>query len=289
MPTKIEKDAITGTQTTGHEWDGIKELDTPLPRWWLWTFYVCIAFAVGYWILYPAWPTLHSYTKGILGWSQYQRLADQIHEADQAKAAYLDKIKSASLEQIIADKELLDFAEAGGRAAFADNCTPCHGAGGAGGKGYPNLADDDWLWGGKIEQIYTTIQFGARSGHPKTHSTDMPRFGADGILKPAEISDVADYVLSLSGTEADAQAIARGAKIFADNCSPCHGANGEGNPDIGAPRLNDNIWLYGGDKATVVETVTNARRGVMPTWVDRLPDTTIKMLAVYVHSLGGGQ
>ena len=289
MPTKIEKDAITGTQTTGHEWDGIKELDTPLPRWWLWTLYVCIAFAVGYWILYPAWPSLHGYTRGILGWSQYRHLADEMHEADQAKAGYLDKIKSASLEQIIADKQLLDFAQAGGRAAFADNCTPCHGAGGAGAKGYPNLADDDWLWGGKIEQIYTTIQFGARSGNPKAHSTDMPRFGADGILKAEEISDVADYVLSFSGTKADAQALARGAKIFADNCAVCHGEKGEGNPDIGAPRLNDSIWLYGGDKATVVETITNARRGVMPTWVARLPDTTIKMLAVYVHSLGGGQ
>lgn len=289
MPTKIEKDEITGTPTTGHEWDGIKELDTPLPRWWVWTFYVCIAFAFGYWILYPAWPTLHDYTRGILGWSQYQRLTDQMHEADQAKAVYLDKIKSSSLEQIVADKQLLDFALAGGRAAFADNCTPCHGAGGAGAKGYPNLADDDWLWGGKIEQIYTTIQFGARSGHPKTHSTDMPRFGADGILKAEEISDVADYVLSLSGTKADAQVLVRGGKIFADNCVACHGEKGEGNPDIGAPRLNDAIWLYGGDKATVVETVTNARRGVMPAWGIRLPDTTIKMLAVYVHSLGGGQ
>ena len=289
MPTKVEKDAITGTETTGHEWDGIKELDTPLPRWWLWTFYATIVWAVGYWIVYPAWPTLTGYTRGILGWSQYQSLADQMREAEAAKATYLDKLKPASVEQIVADKQLLDFAIAGGRAAFADNCTPCHGAGGAGAKGYPNLADDDWLWGGGIEQIDTTIRFGARNGNPNAHSTDMPRFGADGILTPEQISDAADYVLSLSGTQGDAAAIGRGAQIFAENCAACHGGNGEGNADLGAPRLNDAIWLYGGDKATVVETIANARRGVMPAWAERLPETTVKMLAVYVHSLGGSQ
>ncbi len=289
MPTKVEKDAITGTETTGHEWDGIKELDTPLPRWWVWTFYVTIAWAVGYWVVYPAWPTLSGYTRGLLGWSQYHSLADQMREADAAKAVYLEKLKTASVEQILADKQLLDFAVAGGKAAFADNCAPCHGAGGAGAKGYPNLNDDDWLWGGSIEQIYTTIRYGARNGNPKAHSTDMPRFGADGILKPEQISDVADYVLSLSGTKGDEAALARGKKVFAENCAACHGDNGDGNADIGAPRLNDKIWLYGGDKATVVETITYARRGVMPAWIERLPETTIKMLAVYVHSLGGSQ
>ena len=289
MPTKVEKDAITGTEMTGHEWDGIKELDTPLPRWWVWTFYVTIAWAVGYWVVYPAWPTLSGYTRGLLGWSQYHSLADQMREADAAKAVYLEKLKTASVEQILADKQLLDFAVAGGKAAFADNCAPCHGAGGAGAKGYPNLNDDDWLWGGSIEQIYTTIRYGARNGNPKAHSTDMPRFGADGILKPEQISDVADYVLSLSGTKGDEAALARGKQIFAENCAACHGDNGDGNTDIGAPRLNDKIWLYGGDKATVVETITYARRGVMPAWIERLPETTTKMLAVYVHSLGGSQ
>jgi len=290
MPTKVEKDAVTGTETTGHEWDGIKELDTPLPRWWVWTFYATIVWAIGYWIVYPAWPTLTGYTHGILGWSQYQMLSDQMRAAQKAQAVYLDKLKTASFEQILADKQLLDFTLAGGKAAFADNCTPCHGAGGAGAKGYPNLADDDWLWGGSIEQIFTTIRYGARSGHKNAHDTDMPAFGALGILKPEQISDVADYVLSLSGKkEGDEEALARGKKIFAENCAACHGENGEGNTDLGAPRLSDNIWLYGGDKATVVETITKARRGVMPAWVDRLPETTIKMLAVYVHSLGGSR
>lgn len=289
MPTKIEKDAITGTETTGHEWDGIKELDTPLPRWWVWTFYATIVFAIGYWVLYPAWPTLSSYTRGILGWSQYQNLTDQIQKANAAKAGSLEKLETASLEQILADKPLLDFAIAGGKAAFADNCTPCHGAGGAGAKGFPNLNDDDWLYGGSIEQIFSTISFGARNGNPKAHATDMPRFGADGILTPQQISDVADFVLSLSGGKGDSAAVTRGKQIFAENCAACHGEKGEGNTDLGAPRLNDNIWLYGGDKATVVETITFARRGVMPAWSERLSDTTIKMLTVYVHSLGGSQ
>jgi len=289
MPTKVEKDAVTGTETTGHEWDGIKELDTPLPRWWVWTFYATIVWAVGYWIVYPAWPTLSGYTRGVLGWSQYQSLADQMREADAAKAVYLDKLKASSVEQIVADKPLLDFAIAGGRAAFADNCTPCHGAGGAGAKGYPNLADDDWLWGGNTEQIHTTIRFGTRNDNPNAHANDMPRFGADGILTAEQISDAAEYVLSLSGATEDKEAAGRGAGIFAENCAACHGAAGEGNPEIGAARLSDNIWLYGGDKAAVAESIANSRRGVMPAWVDRLPDTTVKMLAVYVHSLGGSQ
>jgi len=287
MPTKVEKDAITGTEMTGHEWDGIKELDTPLPRWWVWTFYVTIAWAVGYWVVYPAWPTLSGYTRGLLGWSQYHSLADQMREADAAKAVYLEKLKTASVEQILADKQLLDFAVAGGKAAFADNCAPCHGAGGAGAKGYPNLNDDDWLWGGKLSDIEKTIRFGARSGNDKGHQGNMPPF--TGVLKPEQISDVADYVLSLSGTKGDEAALARGKQIFAENCAACHGDNGDGNTDIGAPRLNDKIWLYGGDKATVVETITYARRGVMPAWIERLPETTTKMLAVYVHSLGGSQ
>ncbi|MGB8273923.1 MAG: cytochrome-c oxidase, cbb3-type subunit III [Alphaproteobacteria bacterium] len=289
MPTKIEKDAITGTDTTGHEWDGIKELDTPLPRWWVLTFYVTIVWAVGYWILYPAWPTLHDYTRGILGYSVYDQLGQQMAEASAKQAVYLDRIKGTTLQEIVADKELLDFAQAGGRTAFGDNCAPCHGAGGAGAKGYPNLNDDDWLWGGELDTIYATVRHGIRADDPETRVSDMPRFGADGILTPEQISDVAEYVLSLSGGSIDKEAVQRGAPIFADNCAACHGANGEGNHDLGAPRLNDNIWLYGGDKATVVETITNARRGVMPTWASRLPDSTIKMLVVYVHSLGGGQ
>jgi cytochrome c oxidase cbb3-type subunit 3 len=289
MPTKVEKDAVTGTATTGHEWDGIKELDTPLPRWWVLTFYATIAWAFGYWILYPAWPMLHDYTRGVLGYSVYTELPKQMAEARAKQAVYLDRIQAASLQEIMADKALLDFAVAGGRAAFADNCAPCHGAGGAGAKGYPNLADDDWVWGGDPDTVYTTIRYGVRSTAENTRQSDMPRFGADRILTAEQINDAAEYVLSLSGAGTDKEAAERGAPIFAENCAVCHGEKGEGNHDLGAPRLNDSIWLYGGDKADVVQTITNARRGVMPTWVGRLSDTTIKMLTVYVHSLGGGQ
>ncbi len=289
MPTKVEKDQLTGTETTGHEWDGIKELNTPLPRWWVWTLYATIVWAIGYWIVYPAWPTVRDYTRGILGWSQYQILADQMQAAQAAKAEYLARIQAASVGEILADKALLDFSLAGGRTAFADNCAPCHGAGGAGAKGYPNLADDDWLWGGGAEAIHTTILYGVRSGHANAHVSEMPAFGTLEILTPDQISDAAEYVLSLSDKSEDQAAAARGAQVFAENCAACHGDNGDGNTDLGAPRLNDGIWLYGGDKADIVETATKSRGGVMPAWEPRLPETTIKMLAVFVHSLGGGK
>ena len=205
-----------------------------------------------------------------------------------AQAGIRGRIEAASLEQIVADPDLLTFAIVGGAAAFADNCAPCHGSGGAGAKGYPNLADDDWLWGGSLDAIETTIRYGIRSSHEETRISDMPRFGADELLEPDEIDAVAEYVLSFTGRATDAAAAKRGADIFAENCAACHGDKGEGTQDLGAPRLNDAIWLYGGDKATIVETVTNARRGVMPTWVGRLDEATIKMLTVYEHSLGGG-
>jgi cytochrome c oxidase cbb3-type subunit 3 len=289
MPSEVERDAVTGTETTGQEHDGIKELNTPLPRWWLWTFYATIIWAIGYWVLFPAWPTLSDYSKGILGWSMYGRLDEQLREAREQRAPYVEKFRAASFEEIRADKELLDFAMTGGRVAFADNCVPCHGAGGAGAKGYPNLADDDWLWGGDLEAIHATLRYGVRSDHDETRVSDMPRFGADEILTEEQISDVAEYVLSLSGTAADPAAAERGAPLFEENCAVCHGLEGEGIQLLGAPRLNDGIWLYGGDRETVVETITNARRGVMPPWVTRLDETTIRMLAVHVHSLGGGQ
>ena len=289
MPTKVEKDAVTGTETTGHEADGIKELNTPLPRWWVWTFYATIIWAIGYWVLYPAWPSLSDYTKGILGWTQRGHLAEELRAAQAQKAVYLNRFAEASFADIRGDQELLDFAIAGGRTVFADNCVPCHGAGGAGAKGYPNLADDDWLWGGDMEAIYTTLRYGIRSGHDETRLSAMPRFGADGILNPEEISDVAEYVLSLSATSSDVAAAKRGAAVYEENCAACHGLDGEGTQELGAPALRDSIWLYGGDKDTVVETITYARGGVMPAWEERLDKTTVRVLTVYVHSLGGGQ
>ncbi len=290
MPTKKEKDATTARETTGHVWDGIRELDTPLPRWWLYTFYATIAFAAAYCVLYPAVPWISSHTTGVLpGNTNREMLARSTADAVAAQARFRDRIRDASLEQIRNDPELLAFAEIGGRAAFNENCAPCHRSGGAGAKGYPNLADDDWLWGGTLADIHQTITHGIRNADPESRQSQMPRFGADNILKPEQISDVADYVLSLSGQQAPAEAVKRGQALFAENCAACHGENGKGNREVGAKNLTDGIWLYGGDKATIVETITNARNGSMPAWGVRLDPTTIKMLAVYVHSLGGGQ
>jgi len=289
MPTKSEKDSFTGRETTGHEWDGIRELDTPLPKWWLYIFYATVVFAVGYCILYPAIPLLRSHTTGLLGYTNRGALLESTRQAEAQQARFLDRIRAASLDDIRNNPELLAFAETGGRAAFNENCAPCHRSGGAGAKGYPNLADDDWLWGGTLAAIHQTITHGVRNADPDSRQSQMPRFGADNILTRQQISDVADYVLSLSGQPAPAEAVTRGAALFAENCAACHGDQGKGNQEVGAKNLTDGIWLYGGDKATLVETITNARNGSMPAWGARLDPTTIKMLAIYVHSLGGGQ
>jgi cytochrome c oxidase cbb3-type subunit 3 len=284
-----KKHGDTSEETTGHEWDGIAELNKPLPKWWLYTFYACIIWAIGYWILYPAWPFVSSYSKGYLGYSQRERVAEDLAQARAEQATYRDKIAASDLAAIEADPQLLSFALAGGAAAFGDNCAPCHGRGAQGGVGYPNLRDDAWLWGGSLDAIYQTIQHGVRSGDPAAHGNQMPAFGKLGTLKPDQVDDVAEYVLSLSGNADDQEAASRGKAIFATNCVACHGPDGKGNQALGAPNLTDELWLYGGDKATVIETITNGRGGVMPAWTGRLGPATIKELAIYVHSLGGGQ
>lgn len=287
--SKKEIDEVTGVETTGHEWDGIKELNKPLPKWWLWTFYVTIAWSLVMFVLYPAFPTLSGYTKGTLGFSQRATVAADVKAGKAAQAKFRDAIAAKPLTEIKADPELLRFAQAGGRAAFAENCAPCHGRGAQGGVGYPNLADDDWIWGGKIEQILQSIKFGIRWTHPDTRISDMPRYGADKLLEPKQISDVAEYVLSLSGQKHDAAAAAAGKTVFTEQCAACHGDTGKGNPDVGAPNLTDKVWLYGGDKQSIVTTINTGRGGRMPNWAGRLDDVTIKSLAVYVHSLGGGK
>jgi cytochrome c oxidase cbb3-type subunit 3 len=286
-----ETDEISGVETTGHEWDGLKELDNPAPRWWLIVWIVTILFAVGYWVVYPAWPTPDGHTKGIFGWTQYGKLKAEQKEIEDRQGKYLKRFQTMSFDQIKADPEIYEFARAGGAVVFKENCAACHGAGGEGRKGYPNLNDDDWLFGGKVDDIYHTIQVGSRSTDPDAHATMMPAFGKAGILKDDQIDDVATYVVQLQyGTpQAPSPAWQRGQSIFASNCASCHGASGEGNRQLGAPRLNDRIWLYGGDKQTVIETVTNARAGVMPTWKHRLKPDDQRMVAIYVHSLGGGE
>jgi cytochrome c oxidase cbb3-type subunit 3 len=281
-----ETDVLTGTETTGHEWDGIRELNTPLPKWWLYTFYATIVWAFGYFVLYPAWPSFSGFTKGVLGYSSRAEIAETMNQVEAGRAAWAEKFAATPVEEIVVDRELLDFAMAGGKTIFADNCQPCHGAAGSGAPSYPVLADDDWLWGGAIEAIYATVQHGVRSGAADTRVSEMPRFGADGVLTPAEIATVADYVLSLSGAGTANQA---GATLFVDNCAACHGEDGRGMAELGAPNLTDGIWLYGGSKKAVVAQVTAPRHGMMPAWSGRLNDVSIKQVSIYVHSLGGGQ
>jgi cytochrome c oxidase cbb3-type subunit III len=283
-------DEATGAETTGHVWDGdLRELNKPLPKWWLYTFYACIVWAFGYWLVYPAWPTLHGYTKGFLGYSQRAEAAKDVADAKEAQEKYRAAIAATSIDDIKKNPELFEFARDGGAAVFGDNCAPCHGRGAQGAIGYPNLNDDDWLWGGDLDHIQQTIKFGARAGNPDTHDTAMPRFGLDKILEPAQINDVANYVRSLSHLDVDAAAASRGKQIFADNCAACHGDDGKGNIDIGAPNLTDAIWLYGSSQQAVMHSVETGRGGVMPAWTGRLDPVSIKMVAIYVHSLGGGK
>lgn len=285
MPTKIEKDEVTGRETTGHEWDGVRELNTPLPKWWVNLFWVTIVWAIGYAAVYPSLPWLG----GWFGYWSRAELSRSLDEQRGQRAGFVARIEKADLQQIRADAELLNFALAGGRQVFADNCAPCHGAGGAGALGYPNLADDDWLWGGTLSDIHRTITYGIRNADQNSRVSQMPRFGADGILKTEQIGQVADHVLTLSGTAAASASSAAGAALYAEHCVACHGDKGEGNQELGAPRLNDRIWLYGGDRASIVRSIANARAGAMPAWEGRLDAATIKMLSVYVHALGGGK
>ena len=280
-------DETTGTVTTGHDWDGITELDTPLPRWWLWTFYVTIVWGVIYTIAYPAWPLISSATAGVLGYSSRAEVAAMIEAQNQANAEVAAKVANATFDEIRSDADLDSFAQAGGAAVFRTYCSQCHGAGAAGAKGYPNLQDDDWLWGGTPDAIAHTVAQGIRWDEADdTRYSEMPAFGDDELLTAQEIDLVADYVLSLSGK---AEAGEEGATLYADNCAACHGDQGLGDQEQGAPNLADAIWLYGGDKQTVVATITHSRYGVMPAWNTRLTESEIKAVAHYVHTLGGGE
>ncbi len=290
MPTKIEKDSVTGTETTGHVWDGIKELNTPLPKWWLYVFFACIIFAFGQFLLYPSIPYGPGYFHGLLGYSPREAVDADVAKIVAQRKTSMDKIATLSFAEIKADPQLLEVALVDGRAVFASNCQPCHGAGGGGRPGYPALAAGAWIWGGTLEAIQQTVTHGIRSADPDARQSAMPRFGADAILKPEEIQQVADYVWStFYGHKTEGQDLSAGAKIFADNCAACHGAEGLGNKDVGAPRLASQVHLYGSTKEAIIAQVTNPKQGVMPNWDVRLDPATIKAVTLYVHSLGGGE
>lgn len=290
MAEKTERDQLTGIQTTGHEWDGIRELDNPMPRWWLWVFYASIAFSVLWWILYPAWPTPGGYSSGLIGSNQREELDVRLADARVAQGAFIERIAMAEPEAIAAEPDLLQFAIAGGERHFKDNCAGCHGLGGGGQLHYPSLADDAWIWGGTLEAIRTTINHGIRNEEDADARFNMmPRYGVDQMLSREEIGQVVQYVLSLSGREHDAELAAEGAETFEIQCAACHGEDGGGIQDLGGPALNDAVWLYGGEPEEIAAQIANPQHGVMPPWQGRLGDEVIKMLTVYVHNLGGGQ
>lgn len=283
-------DPHTGTSTTGHEWDGIRELNTPLPKWWLYMFYATIVWALGYFVAYPSWPMLSSHTPGVLGWSSRGSVTQELASLQHKRAPMVSALSQASLEQIVKDDKLRSFAMAQGRAAFGDNCAPCHGAGGGGAVGYPNLNDDEWIWGGTLNDIQQTIAYGIRSTHDKTRVSAMPAFGQTGMLKGSEINILADHVRALAGLPTEkTYDKASGEKLFGEQCAACHGDAGKGNQDIGAPNLTDKIWLFGADRGVIAEGIHRGRGSMMPAWSERLDDTTIKALTIYVYSLGGGK
>lgn len=287
MPTKIEKDSVTGRETTGHEWDGLKELNTPLPKWWLYVMYATIAVSIVQFILYPSIPGISGYYHGMLGFTQRGTVERDVAAVAAQRAVYMDKIKALSFADIRKDPQLLSVAQTAGRIAFAENCQPCHGAGGAGREGYPALGDDVWLWGGTFDAIQQTITAGIRADHPNTRTSQMPAFGA--MLKPEEIRAVADYVMQLYGAPGAGVDTMAGAKLFAENCVACHGDKGQGVQEQGGPPLAARVHLYAADRASVERQITQPRMGVMPAWGTRLDAGTIKALAIYVHQLGGGQ
>ncbi len=286
MSRKEKKPTDPGT--TGHSWDGIEELNNPLPRWWLWTFYATIIWGIGYTILYPAWPLITGATPGLLGYSSRQEVRAEIADVSAANAAIDARLMATDLAGVAKDPALQRYATAGGGALFKTYCAQCHGSGAAGNVGYPNLLDDDWLWGGTLADINTTIAHGVRwDQDPDTRYSQMPAFG-DILTKP-EITQVVEYVRALSGQENDAALADKGKVVFGDNCAACHGEKGKGNQSLGAPNLTDPIWLYGGDRKTLTATVEKARYGIMPAWSSRLDPSQIRQLAIYVHQLGGGQ
>jgi cytochrome c oxidase cbb3-type subunit 3 len=290
MAQQAKKPAPGEVETTGHTWDGIEELNTPLPRWWLWTFYGTIVWGVIYTILFPAWPLINGATPGILGYSTRGQVAAAIAEVNEANRALDERLAATEVAAVKDDPELLQYATSGGAAVFRTYCAQCHGAGAAGvqAAGYPNLLDDDWLWGGTVDDIYLTVTHGIRwAADADTRYSEMPAF-AD-MLSTEEIASVAQHVLALSGQEHDAAAAAAGATLYADNCASCHGDAGLGDPTQGFPNLTDAVWMYGNGAEAIVRQITHPRNGQMPAWGARISDAQVKKVAVYVHGLGGGQ
>jgi len=219
----------------------------------------------------------------------FNHVSSELKALDVQRGAGATMMRQASLEQIEKNPELQAYAQQVGQSVFGDNCATCHGIGGTGGTGYPNLRDDVWIWGGTLQDIQHTLQVGVRADHAQTRMSQMPAFGRDELLPPAAISDMTEYVVKLSGRPADTAAVARAAPVFATQCVACHGADGRGIQALGAPNLTDADWLYGSDREAISGQIYAGRGGVMPAWGGRLSPETIKALTVYVHANAGGQ
>lgn len=290
--SQTDKNKPGEVETTGHSWDGIEEYNNPLPRWWLYSFYACILYAIVYTIAYPAWPLLKEATPGVLGFSTRANVAAEIDKFDSMNAPVESKLVAADLTAISSDPELSNYTNNAGSAVFQTWCAQCHGSGASGfaSLGYPNLLDDDWLWGGTIEDIHLTISHGIRNEEDAdARYSEMPAFGRDEILSDEEIGQTVQYVMKLSGQDHDMAAATAGETLFLDNCSSCHMEDGTGDIYQGAPNLTDAVWLYGGDAETLTETIAQSRYGVMPSWTGRLSEADIRAVAAYVHQLGGGE
>lgn len=279
-----ERDPHTGHMTTGHEWNGITELNSPVPRVVFFFLGAAFLFSLVYWILMPAWPTGVAYTKGLLGTNQTLALAESMRNAAAVREAWARRIEAAGYDEILADDNAMRTVRQTGRALFGDNCAACHGIDAKGGKGYPNLAEAPWLWGGTPDEIARTIQFGINANHPDTRVSQMPAFGRDQILPRADILDVAAYVATLSGA-ADRARTAKGKEIFAANCAACHGEDGKGKRDMGAPDLTDRFWINGGGQQAILDMINNGGQGHMPAWDSRLTPLDRKILTLYILDL----
>lgn len=290
MSEKEDKtiDKLSGVETTGHVWDGIEELNNPLPRWWLWTFYLTIIWGIGYTIAYPAWPMISGATEGVLGWSTRADVAAEIEQHEARNEGLVEQLLTVDMAALTEDPDLKRYATSRGAAVFRAQCSQCHGSGAAGAEGYPNLLDDDWLWGGSMVEIADTVRYGVRNTTDDlARYSEMPAFGD--FLEDTEIDAVVEYVVSLSSADFDTDLATAGQSVYLDNCSACHGDQASGDRDIGAPNLKDAIWLYGGERDDIRETVVNARFGVMPAWGQRLSEADVRAVSAYVHQLGGGE
>lgn len=284
-----ERDPLTGHETTGHEWDGITELNTRVPRVIWWAVGITHVWALIMWILLPTWPLINTYTKGILGIDQRDRVEAEVRELRLARADWVDAIEALGFDEIRADPNLMDIVSKTGPVLFADNCSGCHGAEAQGGPGFPSLTDLDWLWGGEDETLMETLRVGINAPHPETRVAQMMAFGRDGILTREEIRTVVDYVMSLSSDEieVDPVRLAAGAGLFTENCAACHGEDARGLREMGAPNLTDDIWLYGGDADSLFHTVHDGRQGWMPAWEARMSLADRKIMTLYIQQLAG--